>query len=128
MSMQSEIITRLKAVSAVTAIVGNSPARIYPIERDQNSALPAATYRVISELRESVMGRDTGDVRARMQFDCYAETYDGAIALLGALRVALQRWSGGSIQQVFVENVEENSDPDARVKRSRIDFIVWYKE
>lgn len=129
MSLDSVIYDRLSSVAGVTAIIGSgSSARVYPMQAPQDAAMPFVVWQRIGADRERAMGNDPSLIRTRVQFDCFASTYDGARDLVVAVRGALERWSSAAtspvIQDVFVESeVDLNDDPTlVNAFRSAIDF------
>ncbi len=126
MSLESEIYSRLSSTGALTAIVSN---RIYPSVIPQNALYPAVAYQRISSQRESVMGTDTGDLMARVQFSLHGASFTGHIVPgVAALRAALQRYSGGSIQDCYIDGEIHDYDDELGLHRAVVDFLIWYKE
>ena len=68
MSIESVLVTRLGGFAGLTALIGTTPARLYFGEMPQKTALPAVSYGRVTAQRVSVMGADSGLVRARFQF------------------------------------------------------------
>lgn len=134
--IEEGIYTRLRAVTAVTDLVGSgSSARIYRAAIPQKPTYPLLMLQRISAQRESAMGADSGDVMIRLQVDSWAVTIAGAQALATAVRGALQRWSGASesitFQDVFLEEERQDSEeiePGQLSYRASQDFMVWAKE
>ena len=135
MSAGLAIHARLKAHAGTFALV---VARIYPLRLPQGATYPAVRYQVIGAPRVHAMGADTGEVFARVQVDCYAETYAAAHALSVQVRAALSRWSGtaGSVvvDSVFLDDERDLDEPtiehagDQGVYRVMLDFTVNYAE
>lgn len=94
---------RLVAVAGITALVGSSPARVYPVKLPQSATLPAITYQRISTVRENAMGADPGIARARFQVTSWATSYSGVKALSEAVRAGLQRYDGTSAAVVVLD-------------------------
>lgn len=132
MSVESVLITRAEAVAGLTALIGTSPARIYFGEMPQNVTLPAVSFERIVAPRVSCMGADPGLVRARFQFDVFADTKKSARLVIDQLRAAYQRWSNASgtvIQDIFIAgDIDLGRDPDTRQYHSAIDFEIIYEE
>jgi hypothetical protein len=110
--IEEAIITRLRAVSGVTALLGSGSAlRIYLGLMPQAPTYPAGTYTRISTVRESAMGADPGLAHGRFQFDIYDTDPTSVRDTLNAVRAALQRWRGTDttngttvIQDSFIDN------------------------
>jgi hypothetical protein len=100
-----------------------------------NVTLPAVTFQVISAPRTSVFGEDTGDVRARLQFDVWAENFGAdnqALEIADQLRAAFQRYTGtldGTlINDIMIQSERHEWDDKALLYRLSFDFIIWYEE
>ena len=133
MSVESQIVSRLAAVSGVTALIAS---RVYPVIIPQNATLPAVCYQRVSTNRPSCFGNDAGIVQARFQIDCLSESEPGAAtgarAVAAAVISALQRWSTNSgsptVHDIFIDNQSEDYEPETKIHRVIIDIIVWYSE
>ena len=129
MTLEQELYNRLKNFSGLTALVAH---RIYPILLPQDSKWPALCYQRVSTTRESVMGADTGDARARIQISIYGKRYaddnTSAYAVRDQVRAALQRYNGGVIQDCMLEGENHEYMDDAKLHRVILDFLIWYKE
>lgn len=134
------IHAQLTGHSGTRALVGS---RVYPLRLPQGTGAsslpyPAVRYQVIGAPRSHVMGQDTGEVFARVQVDCYAETYRDAHLLSAQVRAALSRqsgtWGGVVIDSVFLEDERDMDEPlvewdgEQGVYRVMLDFIVNYLE
>lgn len=133
MSLKTELFARLSAFAGLTALIKTgSVTRAYPVTMPQNAALPAVTYNVISAQRAAAFGSDTGDVRYRVQIDCWSDAAPGAAtsadAVAEQVRLALQRWSGGNIGAIFFENQRDDWDDGAKLYTVGFDVIIWHKE
>lgn len=138
MTIDGAVLGRLKAVSAVTTIVGSgSSARIYALKLPQNPTLEAITFQQISGLRAHAFGVDRGTVEARFQVDIWGNTHEEARDLADAIRgdgaaSALSRWSGtqdSTVVQDVLLNTElvfyEEATEDYRVMQ---DYSIWFEE
>lgn len=131
-SIEKALYARLQSVAAVTDLVST---RVFPVTLPQNITYPCVSYQIISAQRRSVFGRDTGDVRARIQIDSWGEkvaSAAGARVTAEAVRGALQRWSGASadvtISAIFLEDERHEYDDKTGLYRVSQDYFVWYKE
>lgn len=87
---ETRMAAKLKATTAVTDLCGT---RIYPLALPQKPTYPAITYQLVGT---TPCNHSTGtcDVAwARVQVNCYAETYIAAKALNAAVRTALTGWT-----------------------------------
>lgn len=129
MSLESEIYSRLSSYAGLTALTST---RIYPVILPQNVAMPAVSFQKVSALRPSNFSIDTGDVRARLQVDCWAVAPPGEAAaankIAAQVKGALKRYHGGNIQDVYLENEQDLYEDVTKIYRILLDFIVWFKE
>lgn len=135
MSIGKAIHARLTGHAGTFALVKK---RIYPLRIPQGPTYPAVRYQVIGAPRTHLMGADLGEVHARVQIDCYAQTYDGAHTLATQVRGALSRWEGTAggvtVIHVFLDDERDIDEPtieqdgEKGVYRVMFDFIVHYEE
>lgn len=127
MSLESELLTRLAGYSALTAIVST---RIYNTLLPEDVAFPAVVFQRISTSRTSAFGADTGDIQARVQVDIYADrARQSDTTSVGAqVRGALQRYKGGNIQDIRIEDERHDYIGEAEMWRVSIDLMIWFKE
>jgi hypothetical protein len=91
------MVARLKAVSAVTDIVGSgTSARIRPLRRNQGGALPAVVYDQVGGYRANVTDGTSTTAESRFRVHCLADSYAGAHALSEAVEGALSGWNDSS--------------------------------
>lgn len=138
-TVEEGIIERLRGDANITALVGSSTAaRISHEFPSQDSSMPYITIsRVNSDYRHHIAGT-TSKMRADIQIDSFAKTFDGAHALADLVRARLNTFQGtitvGS-DSIVVDHCYINSDNtgflatrggmDARVKRVSHDYTVW---
>lgn len=130
------IHARLGAHAGTKNLVGN---RIYPLRLPQGPTYPAVRYQVIGAPRTHVMGGSTGEVHARVQVDCYADTYEGAKELADQVRLALN-WlmdttvGGVAVEVIMLEDERDLDEPttilpgEKGIYRVMFDFIAHYAE
>ena len=118
--------------------------RIFPLERDQGSKLPALTYQRVKGVRDSDMEGVTGLVESRFLISIYAERRGNKSAYLGAkelrslIRDRLCPQGGfrevvGSteIQGIFVNDEDDRRTDGATgvgVVRVILDCTIWHIE
>jgi hypothetical protein len=106
--------------------------RVFPGSRPQGSALPAA---VLNRISGGPLYADDGEVgleQARIQIDCWAETYTAAKRLARAVTACLSAFEGtvGTTAFEFIELENERdlreggSDSASYPFRTALDFIV----
>lgn len=127
--LEPALVNRLEGSTSVTSICGT---RIYPIHLPQEPKLPAVTYEVISAVRESGSGIDTGTVHARVQTTSWGSTPTQAANLKEGVRDATQRWSGTStgvvVHTIFLENEFVFFDDETGHYAHTLDLMVHYEE
>jgi len=132
MAIEEGIYAYLQTKTAVTTLVST---RIYPIMFPQDPTLPCIVFQKVSgsrqhEARGAVCVQ--GKVRSRYQFDCIAETPDGAKNLGEALRIALDGWIGlmgtNTVQSVSLIGDRDVYDPEVDFFIRSMDFLLVYLE
>ena len=87
---EQKLVARLKDVAGVTALVA---ARIWPVYRPADTALPAIVYEVDQRLPINHATGTTGTTECNLSVYCIASTYAGAKALAAAVETALSGWA-----------------------------------
>lgn len=123
------MFARLSGAAAVAALVG---ARIHPLEVPQASTFPAVTYQQVSGPRDHSSRGPTGTANLRVQVDCWAESYDGAIAVAKVVREALDGYRGSQGGATVVSTVmlteRDLSEPTPGLKRISQDYSIYLRE
>jgi len=96
--MEEELRARLLGVPAVSGIVGD---RVNFGVHPQGAPLPGVVMNTVSDAQGAFLAAPDGLSEARVQVDCYAESYGGAKVLARAVRAALAGYEGGAIQGVI---------------------------
>lgn len=128
MTVEADIFSRLSGYTTLAALIST---RVYPSLIPQNATYPAVSYRRVSSERPPVMGDDTGIVRARFQFDAWAQSYSGMIAVKELVREAMQRYSGTAtvtILETFILMDMDLYEDDTRIHHGVIDVEINYRE
>jgi len=115
-------VTRLLAEATLTALVGD---RIEPVLNSQDTALPALSYQTIS--RPTEHSHDgPGMSRPRVQITAIAKTYAQVVAVLAAVKLALDGVSWGNGCASFVDNEFDGWDNSRAegVFVRRLDVVV----
>lgn len=138
MSIEGAILARLKAVTAITDIVGSgSSARIYAPHLPQRVVLEAIAFRLISAPRVHAFGSDPGLVESRWQVDAWGKTYEEARDLGDAIRGngagnAFSRFKGTLdstvVQDVLLDNEIPTFEDASGSFRNMQDYMIWYEE
>jgi hypothetical protein len=128
--VEEAIIARLLGDAGVLALVSN---RVFPVSRPQASTLPAVTVTRISGAPIMDDGGEAGLLDARIQIDCWGETYSSAKLLARAVLTSLSGFRG-TVGATEFENVELDTERDSREGggnaeayefRTSLDFFVW---
>ena len=139
MTIDGAVLGRLKAVTAVTNIVGTGAnARIYAPKLPQNTPLEAITFRGVGA-REYAFdgGSDPGLVQARFQLDAWGNTYEESRDLADAIRGngagnAFSRFKGTQDGTVVDDTLLDNEVPtfedESGAYRTMQDYLIWYQE
>ena len=132
MTHNDELAARLRGFAGLIGLVDK---RIRWTVLDEVDALPAVTLQWAGGGgRERAMGRDTGDVRARLQVSCWAKRHDEAAAVAEQVRLALQRWPlrdtsyHGVLQDIYLDTELDLYEADVKVHHRVLDFEVVYTE
>lgn len=121
--MYAPIFTTASASSAVKALIGTSPVRLYLFgEAPQGVAKPYAVWQTISGTPENYINQVPDIDSYTLQIDIYAATASSARAVAQALRDAIEpvahivRW-GGESRDEATGNYRFSYDVDWFVKR-----------
>ncbi len=138
MTIDGAILGRLKAVSAITTIIGSGAnARIYAEKLPQAPTLEAITFRQITGERIHAFGSDPGLVRARFQVDAWADTWEESRDLADAIRGngagnAFSRFRGTQdstvVDDILLDNELATFQDQSGSYRTIQDYLIWYQE
>jgi len=128
---QTRLVAKLKATTAVTAIVST---RIYPVLRPAGTALPAVVYQVLSNNPVNTAGGSTTTREMRLTVDCIAGTYAGAWALANVVRDALSGWVDDSGDVWHLDSETDSPGDLGPGQEEQVtygvnqDYLVWFDE
>jgi hypothetical protein len=121
------------------ATVGTSAAnRIYPAGAEQGAARPYITFQLISGGTVNDMAPNaSATFEARLQINCWADTYGAAVTLANAVRSSLNGWRNTAltpkVQSCLLDEAGEGDTfdgpfdgTDTRLYGRRMDFHLWY--
>ncbi len=121
--IQQDIVTLLTSSSALNALVST---RIYPVVIPTGSSLPCVTYSVTSNVVIDGYSLDMqGLNRARVSVDVFSTSYLEAHTTAQAVRAALDGYTGGDIQLIYIENVQDFYMSDAEIYRVALELFVF---
>lgn len=130
MSLESGLVTRLNAVSAVTDIVSN---RIFADVLPDDATKPAIVYQVLGLEPISNLNTDTGKLIARVQLTLIAATKLETISLSDACKTALQRFKGAAdditmLDVRLTDMGDQSHDLATDVVARVVDFTIYYED
>lgn len=128
MTIETLLFTRLSTFAGLAALIGT---RVYPNIAPQNATRPFVSYRRVTSDRPPAMGSDSGVVRARFQFDTFADEIDSALAVRDQIRAALKRWRDVGppvVQDTFLVTEIDLYEDDSRIHHLADDYEVNYRE
>jgi len=88
MEMEEALVARLRAATAIAAIIGT---RASWFERPRRGGLPCLVLTLVSLGREWTHGGPDGLDRPRVQFDCWAESDTAAMNLSRAVLAEMEQ-------------------------------------
>lgn len=115
----------LVASPAVTALVGLSPSRIYPVVAPQNVGVPFIVMTVVSSSPVEalhMLAEDRTQI-ARVQVDSYAKGYVDAHQLADAVNAVLANLSRADLN-VRHEQSADLYDDETQLRRVSADYVV----
>jgi hypothetical protein len=97
--------------------------RICPYPLPENQTYPAVTYQQISEPVTNSLGVKS----ARIQINCYAETYSSLIAISEAIENAMESVTEETeIIMAYLDNRIENYDQEVNIYYIIMDYIIRF--
>jgi len=128
MTIEQTVEAHLKSNAAIAALVG---PRIYPVQLPQKPTLPAITYIRVSRKPTQHRGSPRAKHhRCRFQFDVWANTYGGAVAVRSALFDAMGELTRTTNPRVDVSLVQDDRDAfeaDPGRWRGIVDYYIWHE-
>jgi len=121
------LAARLAGFSGLTDLVAD---RIYAMVLPQAPVYPAVTYQLISSVRDSAMGTDTGNVTTNFQISIWNDSgFAAAKAVKEQVRACLQRWGDGdTVITTFIENEVDLYQPEVRIWHIVVDIRIHHTE
>lgn len=128
MTIEEGFVAYVLAQSAITTLIGT---RIMPAPLRQDSDLPAVSYQLISQRDDVLHDGPQGLPDARLQLDCWADSYASARALAEAIRTAVHAYRGMmgvvNVQRAKVENIVDGFEPNTGQQRVIMDVLLMYQ-
>lgn len=124
MSFETAFFDLLKGDAGVGALVGaGSAARIYPLLAPAEVARPYVTWQRIASEPADLAGRTVGE-RITVQVDCWADTFDAAVALGAAVRAAVEP-SAGAVRGALEGDTDLFEDA-SRLYRRTASYVLYH--
>lgn len=128
--MQVEVALRTHLLaSPITRLVSQ---RIYPLLLPQGATFPAITFQRISSVRDRTYDAPIYLVTARVQFSCWAETWNDCRALAEDLRMILNGFrgimAGIPVPSIRILNELDLHDPETDLYHMACDYEVVAEE
>lgn len=118
--MLPNILTVLAAASAVTAIVGTTPVRVYRHgSAPQDTARPYITWSVVTGEPANTLSELPGIDRQTIQVDCWHPADAGIEALATAVRNAIEPYAH------LTATLINEREPDTKLYRIALQFDWW---
>lgn len=131
-SIEEGINDYLSGLSAVTALIGTDPVRLYPMRMPEKFAGTTLVYAKISGPRQVSHSGDSNLIRSRFQFSSWAKTYDDARSLSLQVTKAFSgiaaTLSGIRVGAAEVENDLDDFDDETKLYRRLVDVVLWHEE
>lgn len=128
-SLVEVLVDHLLANTPLTAQIGQ---RLDPDFKEQDSPLPAVTYRQISSAPvQHRSSRKPSYSRTRMQFDVWAADKATVITVRNLLRTAMSTLDTTSplrVDGALMQDDRDAYEADPGVYRAILDYFVWHKE
>jgi hypothetical protein len=126
MSIESALVTRLRAHAGLTAIIGG---RVYGDVLPENATIPAIVYqRISTQYSKNAYGRNVGLYRPRFQLAIWATTK--AVTIDAGLQIvdALDGHRDGTIGMATIEDTLDLYDAGASLYRRIVDVFLWHHD
>lgn len=92
---------------------------------EQGATPPYSVWvRVFSERQNSLDGFTSGLEKVRVQLDCYADTFDGAVALATAYKA---KADASVTMKILVLNEQDFFEDDTRMHRRMLELSCMHK-
>lgn len=118
--IEQSIYSHLSTFAQLNSMIS---IRIYPMMMPQDPILPAVTYQRIGNSPINTVSGAAGLDNPRIQFDCWATTYESVKALGDTVRKALAVAPFAALQM----SDGDMYDYDTEIYRVSMDFSCWFK-
>lgn len=118
--IESDVRTYLIGNAGVAALIGD---RCYPVELPQGATVPAVTYQRVFGTEGITHDGPSGLGRARLQLDCWADTYSEAVGVSHAITSALRVYP-----DTRIVNEMDSPVPELSHRRRMVEVSLWHQE
>ena len=128
-----------KILTSITELAYSVDDKVYPSEADVEASAPFIVFSRADGIRDRSLKGSTGLVRARMQVDTYADSYEETKSIASAVRKALDNYRdtvpldnnetiriGGTALLNDSDLIDTSTDP--KLFRVSMDFLIFYGE
>ena len=127
MSVEKDIRTYMLTRTAITDLIST---RIYAQKLPQEATFPSLVYNRISTQRTYSHSGDSNFTKPRIQYSCFAETYEDAKDLAEQIVSEMSGFKGtagtATIYSTFVENELDSLDSESKLYFIPVDLMVTY--
>ncbi len=127
MSVEKDIRTYMGTRTAITDIVGS---RIYAQKLPQEATFPSLVYNRVSTQRTYSHSGDSSLTTPRIQYSCFAETYEDAKDLAEQIVSEMSGFKGtagtATIYSTFVESELDMIGPESKLYFIPVDLMISF--
>ena len=120
--IENKLFNWLIAHPGVMAFIGT---RLFPLVAPEGVAKPFCTYQKISNARAYTFSKTSPVSRARIQLDCWGDSYSQVKGLASEISTALEAWDSTEILTAQQQNESDGYEPDTKLFRVSVDFFIW---
>lgn len=110
MSIETDLVTHLKAQASLTAIIGQ---KLAPLEGEEGWDSPFLIYEILSRPRDQSQSGETGLVQMLVKLQCFASNYPHVRQVEKALRAIFYRFQHRSMESSYVQWAKLTDAQDA---------------
>jgi hypothetical protein len=137
MPLEKDIATYLMTKTTVTDYVGTGDVvNVFPMALPPTRPFPSISYQLVSDVGLNSTHGPSGLARARLQIDCWSDSYGVAKDLANVVRGEFDGFRGTLgetvIRSMILINRGDHHDPKATmrdvVRGVRSDYEIWYED
>ena len=128
MSISTELHALITSLTAVTALIGTSPMRLYPQNYGQNPVYPLITYHVVDGMDTYAHSGFSGLVNTRIQLTLRSRVYLQNETLKRAVQDGLRAYVGGTIDRIFCQDMGTDYVELTQVHLWHLDLLIAHRE